>query len=192
MRVGATPKCQAVHSGAGAQTCSGRGVRKAERRSAAGRRKGPEAVTELVRNGTGRHTSRTMLFPLPGDAIPRQTRSTLLAVRPRDKEPHLAPGIACLPLGVVTLKSAQQGRDSVCFTVPKKALHRRSSDSHSIRAITRLNLCRRRGGSPVDFLRHEALVRVAVSTHGDQLAHPASARGIAFAVENKIHCLSGL
>ena len=59
----------------------------------------------------------------------------LLAVRPRDKEPHLAPGIACLPLGVVTLKSAQQGRDSVCFTVPKKALHRRSSDSHSIRAV---------------------------------------------------------
>ena len=77
MRVGATPKCQAVHSGVGAQTCSGRGVRKAERRSAAGRRKGPEAVTELVRNGTGRHTSRTMQSPLPGDAIPRQTKSTL-------------------------------------------------------------------------------------------------------------------
>jgi hypothetical protein len=77
--VGATPKCQAVHSGAGAQTCSGRGVRKAERRRAAGRRKGPEAVTELVRNGTGRHTSRTMQSPFPGDAIPRQTRSILLA-----------------------------------------------------------------------------------------------------------------
>jgi hypothetical protein len=30
----------------------------------------------------------------------------LLAVRPWDKEPHLAPGIACLPLGVVTLKGA--------------------------------------------------------------------------------------
>jgi hypothetical protein len=74
--VGATPKCQAVHSGAGAQTCSGRGVRKAERRSAAGRRKSPEAVTELVRNGTGRHASRTTLSTLPGDAIPRQTRST--------------------------------------------------------------------------------------------------------------------
>jgi hypothetical protein len=79
MRVGATPKRQAVHSGAGAQTRSGRGVRKAERRSAAGRRKGPEAVTELVRNGTGRHTSRTMQSPLPGDAIPRQTRSILFA-----------------------------------------------------------------------------------------------------------------
>jgi hypothetical protein len=76
MRVGATPKRQAVHSGAGAQTCSGRGVRKAERRSAAGRRKGPEAVTELVRNGTGRHLSRTTLLALPGDAISRQTRST--------------------------------------------------------------------------------------------------------------------
>jgi hypothetical protein len=79
MRVGATPKRQAVHSGAGAQTCSGRGVRKAERRSAAGRRNSPEAVTELVRNGTGRHPSRTTLSTLPGDAIPRQTRSILLA-----------------------------------------------------------------------------------------------------------------
>jgi hypothetical protein len=62
-------------------------------------------------------------------------RINLLAVRPRDKEPHLAPGIACFPLGVVTLKCAQQGRDFVCFTVPKKALHCRSSDSHSIHAI---------------------------------------------------------
>jgi hypothetical protein len=77
--VGATPKRQAVHSGAGAQTCSGRGVWKAERRSAAGRRNSPEAVTELVRNGTGRHASRTTLLPLPRDAIPRQTRSILLA-----------------------------------------------------------------------------------------------------------------
>jgi len=76
VRVGATPKRQAVHSGAGAQTCSGRGVRKAERRSAAGRRKSPEAVTELVRNGTGRHASRTTHSTLPDDAIPRQTRST--------------------------------------------------------------------------------------------------------------------
>jgi hypothetical protein len=79
MRVGATPKRQAVHSGAGAQTRSGRGVRKAERRSAAGRRKGPEAVTELVRNGTGRHALATKQSPLTGDAIPRQTRSPLLA-----------------------------------------------------------------------------------------------------------------
>jgi hypothetical protein len=53
----------------------------------------------------------------------------LLAARPRDKERHLASVIARLPLGAVTLKSAQQGRDSVCFTVPKKALHSRSSDS---------------------------------------------------------------
>jgi hypothetical protein len=60
----------------------------------------------------------------------------LLAARPRDKEPHLVPGIARLPLGVVTLKSAQQERDSVCLTVPKKALHRSSSDSYSIRAFS--------------------------------------------------------
>ena len=78
---------------------------------------------------------------LKNNAVPASWRChspanqiNLLAVRPRDKEPHLAPGIACLPFTVVTLKSAQQGRDFVCFTVPKKALHRRSSDSHSIRA----------------------------------------------------------
>jgi hypothetical protein len=73
-----------------------------------------------------------MLFPLPSDAIPPANQINFLAVRPLVKEPHLAPGIACLPLGVVTFKSAQRGRDSVCFTVPKKALHSRSSDSHSI------------------------------------------------------------
>src|SRR5208337_4950530 len=46
---------------------------------AAGRRIGPEAVTEQVRNGTGRHASRTTLPTLPGDVIPRQTISILLA-----------------------------------------------------------------------------------------------------------------
>jgi hypothetical protein len=59
----------------------------------------------------------------------------LLAVRPRDKELHLTPGIACLPLGVVTLKSAQNGRDFIYFTVPKKAFHSRTSDCVSSRAI---------------------------------------------------------
>jgi hypothetical protein len=91
--VGATPKRQAVHSGAGAQTCSGRGVRKAERRSAAGRRKSPEAVTELVRNGTGRHASRTTHSTLPGDAISRQTRSTfsLSDLGTKNRISHTAP-----------------------------------------------------------------------------------------------------
>jgi hypothetical protein len=72
---------------------------------------------------------------LKNNAVPASWRChspanqiNLLAVRPRDKEPHLAPGIARLPFGVVTLKSAQQGRDFVCFTVPKKALHSRSFD----------------------------------------------------------------
>ncbi len=34
-----------------------------------------------------------------------------------------------LKFGAVTLKSAQQGRDSVTFTVPNKVLHRCASDS---------------------------------------------------------------
>ena len=66
--------------------------------------------------------------------FPGKTRYTFRAARPLDKRPHLALCIACLPLGVVTLKSAQLGRDSVRFTVPKKALHCRTSDSHSIHA----------------------------------------------------------
>jgi hypothetical protein len=39
-----------------------------------------------------------------------------------------------LKFGVATLKSAQQGRDSISFTVPKKACHSRTSDSrfHSL------------------------------------------------------------
>jgi hypothetical protein len=50
-------------------------------------------------------------------------------VRPLNKEPHLASGIARLLFGAATLKSTQQGRDSDCFTVPKKAFHSRASDS---------------------------------------------------------------
>ena len=66
---------------------------------------------------------------LPADLFDRQTRSSLLAVRPLDKEPHLASGIARLLFGAATLKSTQQGRDSDCFTVPKKAFHSRASNS---------------------------------------------------------------
>ena len=189
--VGATPKCQAVHSGAGAQTCSGRGVRKAERRSAAGRRKSPEAVTELVRNGTGRHTSRTTLLPLPGDAIPRHTRSPLLAsdlgMKSRISHPasrvfHSARSCSrAHNKGVIPFASSCPRR--LCIAAPP------------IRVPScnpRCNLCRHCGGSPVDFLCHEALLRMAVSTHGDKLAHSAPACGIAFAVENKIYCFSCL
>jgi hypothetical protein len=59
-----------------------------------------------------------------------KTRSTFLAARPLNKEPHRASGIARLLFGAATLKSAQQGRDSVSYTVPKKACHSRASDSH--------------------------------------------------------------
>ena len=191
MQVGATPKCQAVLSGAGAQTCSGRGVRKAERRRAAGRRIGPEAVTELVRNGTGRHASRTTLLPLPSDAIPRQTRSILLAPDFGTKS-----GISHLISRVchsAWSRSRAHNKGVIPFASP--CPRRLCIAAPPIRipfCNPRCNLRRHSGGSPVDFLRHEALVRVAVSTHGDQLAYPASARGIAFAVENKIHGLSCL
>jgi len=66
---------------------------------------------------------------LPADLFDRQTRSSLLAVSPLDKEPHLASGIARLLFGAATLKSAQQGRNSDCSTVPKKAFHGYASDS---------------------------------------------------------------
>jgi hypothetical protein len=36
-----------------------------------------------------------------------KTRLAFLAAKPWDKEPHLAPGIARLLFGAVTLKSAQ-------------------------------------------------------------------------------------
>jgi hypothetical protein len=80
--------------------------------------------------------------PLPGDAIGAmvdKTRSTLSISRPRDKEPHLAPGIACLLFGAAMLKSAQEGRDSTSNTVPRKSSHSRASNSRfhaSIRAET--------------------------------------------------------
>ena len=58
-----------------------------------------------------------------------KTRFAFLAAKPWDKEPHLASGIARLLFGAATFKSAQQGRDSVRSTVPKKAFHSRASDS---------------------------------------------------------------
>jgi len=191
MRVGATPKCQAVHSGAGAQTCSGRGVRKAERRSAAGRRKSSEAVTELVRNGTGRHASRTTHSTLPDDAIPRQTRSTFspsdLWTKSRISHPALH------VFHSAWLRSREHNKGGIPFASPcPRRLCIAAPPIRIPSTYTREHSCRCGGGSPVDFLRHEALVRVAVSTHGDEFAHPAPACRIAFAVENKIHCLSGL
>ena len=64
---------------------------------------------------------------LPGDAIDPQTRSTFLAGL-RDKEPRFALDAAVFKFGAATLKCAQDGRDSVCNTVPKKAVHGRASD----------------------------------------------------------------
>ncbi len=107
-------------------TCSGRGVRKAEERCAAGRRIGPEAVTELVRNGTGRHASRTMQLSASWRChSPANQINTSRRLTSGTKSRISHPVSRVFRFGVVTLKSAQQGRDSVCFTVPKKALHRR-------------------------------------------------------------------
>jgi hypothetical protein len=69
---------------------------------------------------------------LPGDAIGAmtgKTRSTFLVARPLDKDLHLASRIARLLFGAATLKNAQQRRDSVSLTVPRKVLHSRASDS---------------------------------------------------------------
>jgi len=180
-----------VHSGAGAQTCSGRGVRKAERRSAAGRRKSPEAVTELVRNGIGRHASRTTHSTLPGDAISRQTRSTF-SPSDRGTKSRISRPVSHV-FHSAWSRSRVHRKGEIPFASP--CSRRLCIAAPPIRipyACPRESSCRRRGGSAVDFLRYEALVRVAVSTHDDQLANPAPACGIALAVENKIHCLSGL
>ncbi len=195
MRVGATPKCRSSAFTEGPsqmETVTRRDAQQKQKSEpAAGRRKGPEAVTELVRNGTGRHPSRTTLLPLPGDAIPRQTRSTFspsdLGTKSRisHRVSHVCHSAwsrsRAHNKGVIPFASLCPRR--LCIAAPPIRIPS---------CNPRCNLRRHCGGSPVDFLRHEALVRVAVSTHGDQLAHPASARGIAFAVENKIHCFSGL
>ena len=134
---------------------------------------------------------RTMLFLLPGDAIPRQTRSTFspsdLGTKNRISHP------ASHVFHSAWSRSRAHNKGVIPFASP--CPRRLCIAAPPIRIPScnpRCNLRRHCGGSPVDFLRHEALVRVAVSTHGDQLAHSAPTCGIAFAVENKIHCLSGL
>ena len=52
--------------------------------------------------------------------------------------------------------------------------------------------CRSGVGSTIDLLGLEALLRMAVALHGNQLAHSAPARGIALAIENKVDGLAGL
>ena len=188
MQVGATPKCQAALSGAGAQTCSGRGVRKAERCRAAGRRNGPEAVTEQETewNRGDRHQNDPICL-LPGDAVHGQPRSTS-AAESRSNEPQLALAIDRLLFGTATLRSAQYARDSVPYAASKDAVDSRVTDSH----LPILNSRRCRRGSSIDFLSLEALLRVAIAVHSNQLAHPASAHGIALAMENEIDGFAGL
>jgi hypothetical protein len=94
-------------------------------RRASHRPRSSDRASEELNRGDRRQNDPTSL--LLGDAIRRQIRFPRLA-RPPDKEPYLASGIARLLFGAVTLKSARQGRDSVCYTMPKKAFHSRASD----------------------------------------------------------------
>ena len=61
-----------------------------------------------------------------------------------------------------------------------------------IRIFRSSTQCRCSRGSSIDFLSLEALLRVAIAVHSNQLAHPASAHGIALAMENEIDGFAGL
>jgi hypothetical protein len=127
MQVGATPKCQAVHSGAGAQTCSGRGVQKAERRRAAGRRNGPEAVTEQETGmEPGRQTSERSDLPASWlcrslatqTHFCRQTPEQRAASRNRNRSPSIRRGHTderTVQARFHCLHSAQEFRSSTCL-----------------------------------------------------------------------------
>jgi hypothetical protein len=83
-----------------------------------------EQETELNRGDS--HLNANSL--LSADAVHRQSRFTSIA-RSQGKEPHFAPNAAVFTFGATPLKCAQDGRDSVCYTVPKKVPHSRASDS---------------------------------------------------------------
>jgi hypothetical protein len=109
-------------------------------------------------------------YPLPGDAIGAMTgkpdpHSSLPDLKRKSRISH--PHSLVLKFGAATFKSAQQGRGSVRSTVPKKVLHSRASVRRFHPLGPHRNLRCHRGGSPVDFLRLEGLLRMAVSLHGD-------------------------
>ena len=162
-------------------------------RRASHRPRSSDRASEKLNRGDSRLNPAISL--LPGDAIGAMAgkpdpHSLPPDLRTKSCMPHL-PSLV-LKLGAATLKSAQQGRDSISFIAPKKASHSRASNSRFHLLSPRRNSRRRRRGSPVDFLRLEGLLRVAVALHGDKLAHPAPTRGIAFAVENVINGLACL
>ena len=95
---------------------------------AAGRRIGPEAVTEQETEWNQGDSHLNAISLLPGHAFDRQTRSSFPA-RPRDKERHFAPGIARPPFGAAILKTTQKRRDFACHTMPRKTIHSRASNS---------------------------------------------------------------
>ncbi len=69
---------------------------------------------------------------LPGDAIgpmTGKTRPTFLAPDLWRKSRISHPHSLVLKFDAATLKSTQQGQDSVSFTVPKKVVHSCASDS---------------------------------------------------------------
>src|SRR5579884_2031898 len=56
----------------------------------------------------------------------------------------------------------------------------------------KLRVCSSGRRSTIDLLRLEAAVLMAVAGNGNQLSHPAAARMIAFAIENKVNSLGRL
>src|SRR6185312_15053480 len=56
----------------------------------------------------------------------------------------------------------------------------------------KLRACSSGRGSTIDLLRLEAAVLMAVAGNRNQLSHPAAARMIAFAIENKVDGLGRL
>jgi hypothetical protein len=74
-------------------------------------------------------------------------------------------------------------RMSICPII-RHALGRamQLDDASAIHPLTSHNS----NGRTIDFLGLEGLICMAIALHGNQLAHPASARMIALAVQNKV------
>ena len=137
-----------------------------------------------------RHDIRTIrLCLLPGDAVHRQSRSISAATTSGQRV-----RISQLAIAPSSVRHSHTQKRTVTrevllpYAAPKKAVHSRVSDSH----FPILNSRRCRRGSAIDFLGLEALLRMAVAVHGNQLAHPAPAHGIALAMENEIDGFAGL
>ena len=122
------------------------------------------------------------LHPLPDDARYQRIAFT----RPHQGlriEPQVRSETEWLQAGSAMLRRTPSGRKILLRVVGEK----HHNDSCSIRVS-----CRRGRVSTIDFLGLEGLLRMAVACHANQFAHPASARMIALAVQNKVDGFSRL